>query len=179
MRRWKQAAEGFSALGTNAASATHRLIYLAGVHGGGLGTVPVYALETIGSDAVNPLIESLTSTNKTTKLGALYGLRTLRIERAVPHLLNCLGDPDAHIREEAVNVLALIKPPRDAVIERLIRVLRDPELAVSRIAARALGRFGSAASKAVPALQQLRREAPSRNELREAIATITNSVNAP
>lgn len=178
LHRWKQASEGFSALGTNAAPATQRLIYLAGMHGAGLGTVPVYALETIGPAAIDPLIQSLTDSDRTMKLGALYGLRTLKIERAVPGLLICLDDPDAHIREEAVNVLALIKPPRDAGIERLIRILRDPEVAVSRAAARALGGFGAAASNAVPVLQQLRRETPSRSELREALATITNSVNA-
>ena len=177
--RLKQAAEGFSALGTNAAPATHRLIYLAGVHGGGLGTVPVYALEAIGSAAVDPMIQSLTNSDRTIKLGALYGLRTVKIERAVPGLLICLDDPDAHVREEAVSVLALIKPPKRDVIERLTRSLRDPELAVSRTAARALGGFGSAATNAVPILRQLRREAPFRSELREALATITNSVNAP
>lgn len=177
--RLKQAAEGFAALGTNAAPATHRLIYLAGVHGGGLGTVPVYALEAIGSAAVDPMIQSLTNSDRTMKLGALYGLRTVKIERAVPCLLICLDDPDAHIREEAVSVLALIRPPKRDVIERLTRSLRDPELAVSRTAARALGGFGSAATNAVPILRQLRREAPFRSELREALATITNSVGAP
>ncbi|MBC8002223.1 MAG: HEAT repeat domain-containing protein [Opitutaceae bacterium] len=179
LRRWKHAAEGFSALGTNAAPATQRLIYLAGVHGGGLGTVPVSALETIGPDAVDPLIQSLTSPDRTMRLGALYGLRTLRIERSVPTLLKCLDDPDARIREEAVNVLALIKPPQDVVIERLIRTLRDPEVAVSRTAARALGGFGAAATNAVPVMLKLQQENPSRSELREALATITNSVIAP
>lgn len=184
LHRLKQAAEGFSALGTHAASATPRLIYLAGLQGGGLGNVPVFALAGIGPAAVDPLIQSLTNSTRTvggvqqTKLGALYGLRTLQIEKAVPNLLMCIDDPDAPIREEAINALALIKPPRVAVVERLIRALHDPEVAVSRAAARALGGYGSSATNAVPVLQQLRWAAPTRSELREAVASITNSADA-
>ena len=187
LHRWKQAAEGFSALGTNAAPATPRLIHLAGIqiHGGGLGTAGLYPLEMIGTAAVEPLILSLTNSDRTEagvqamKLGAVYGLRMLKIERAVPNLLRCFNDADAKVREEAIYTLALIQPPRATVIERLTQALHDPELAVSRAAVRALGGFGSSATNAVPVMRQLRRASPLRPELDEAIAKITNSRPAP
>ena len=184
-RRWRQAEEGFSALGPKASPAAYKLIYLAGVQSVGLGSAPLHAIEKIGPGAVDPMIQSLTNTDRTAagipamKLGAIFGLRMLRLERAVPNLLDCLDDSDARTREESIQTLALIKPPQEAVVKRLIRALHDPEVAVSRAAARALGGFGSPAASAIPDLRQLRRTEPLRSELDEAIAKIEGAIIAP
>jgi len=177
-RRFKQAAEGFNALGNLAAPAIPQLIRLAARHDS---TLPVDALTAMGPVAVAPLIRALTNNAvdgggaKPMKLGALYALQRLNYPEAAPNLLFCLDDSSEEIRMKSIEALALIKPPQPAVVARLIQALDDPKLVISGSAARALGGFGAAASNAVPVLLRMQTNGPTRGELFEAVAKITRS----
>jgi len=70
---------------------------------------------------------------------------------AVPTLVNVLGSGDWHFRSQVISALGQIGEP-DLAVAPLIAALRDPEPPVRRGAAEALGKLGSAAREALPAL---------------------------
>lgn len=77
---------------------------------------------------------------------------------AVEGLSAILDDSDTDVRRATVAALRLIQPgtkPSEAMIQAVVKDLAETDSIVRYTAARTLGRFGSAAASAAPALQPL------------------------
>ncbi|HEY7056108.1 MAG TPA: HEAT repeat domain-containing protein [Vicinamibacterales bacterium] len=118
------------------------------------------ALSFMGSAAVGPLRDALTSDQTIVRREALRSLGKLR-ERAsldpqlvMPALLNALADPEPSVREVAVTYLGIVRDDPAREVPGLIQTLEDAEPSVRRAAAGALGAYGAAAESAIPALKK-------------------------
>lgn len=109
----------------------------------------VGALELKGEEAVEPLIEALSSRKKNIRLHAASLLGALNDERAIEPLIETLRDNNKLVRREASTSLSRM----DAAVDPLIEVLKDPEWRVRGAAAWALGNLND--EKAIPALEEL------------------------
>jgi HEAT repeat protein len=131
------------------------------------------ALSFMGSPAVAPLREAITSDEPVVRREALRSLGKLR-ERAsidpqvvVPLLLAGLTDADASVRTIAVTYLGIVRDVPDREVAGLIGALKDPEPAVRQAAAVALPAYGALADPAVPALKKAEND-PDEDVKREA-----------
>ena len=70
----------------------------------------------------------------------------------MPHLIDVLQDPDAHVRGTVARVLGQIGPVAKAAIPQLIEALKDRNEDVRRYAAFGLGQIGPDAKAAIPQL---------------------------
>ena len=118
------------------------------------------AMSFMGSPAVAPLREAISSDEPVVRREALRSLGKLR-ERAsidpqvvVPSLLDALRDLDASVRTVAVTYLGIVRDSPDKEVAGLIDALKDQEPAVREAAAVALSAYGAKAESAIPALQK-------------------------
>ena len=110
----------------------------------------VGALELKGEEAVEPLIEALSSRKKNIRLHAAQLLGAINDERAIEPLISTLKDNNKLVRREASTSLSRMGP---AAVEPLIAVLDDPDWRVRGAAAWALGNLND--ERAIPALEKL------------------------
>jgi HEAT repeat protein len=118
------------------------------------------AMSFMGSPAVAPLREAISSDDPVVRREALRSLGKLR-ERAsidpqvvVPSLLDALRDPDGSVRSVAVTYLGIVRDSPDKEVAGLIEALKDQEPGVREAAAVALSAYGAKAESAIPALQK-------------------------
>jgi HEAT repeat protein len=109
---------------------------------------------------VKALVEQTTSRDAGLRLRAVKTLGSLKAEAAaaVPAVLLALNDPDGDVRRAAVAALRLIQPqvkPSKELIQAIVVDLADADDNVRLNAVRTLGKLGTAASAALPALQPL------------------------
>ncbi len=117
--------------------------------------VAACALARIGPEAFGPLARALESPHAEVRAAAAGALGTMTGDHAriIPALQKALADGDKSVRINAVIALgqvAGIKP--EAVLDDLIRALRDPSPSVKMFAADFLARLGKHARPAVPEL---------------------------
>src|SRR5215471_16245537 len=131
------------------------------------------ALSFMGSPAVAPLREAISSDEPVVRREALRSLGKLR-ERAsidpqvvVPVLLDGLKDPDASVRNVAVTYLGIVRDNPDKEVAGLIAALKDETPTVREAAAVALSAYGAKAEPAIPALQKAQND-PDEDVKREA-----------
>jgi HEAT repeat protein len=131
------------------------------------------ALSFMGSPAVAPLRDAITSDDPAVRRESLRSLGKLR-ERAsidpqivIPLLLESLQDPDASVRKIAVTYLGIVRDEPEKEIAGLIKALRDDDAEVRQAAAAALAAYGAAAEPAVPALKKAEND-PDDDVKREA-----------
>lgn len=109
---------------------------------------------------VKALVEQTTSRDVGLRLRAVKTLGSLKAEAAaaVPAVVWALNDPDGDVRRAAVTALRLIQPqakPSKELIQAIVVDLTDPDDNLRLNAVRTLGKLGTAASAALPALQPL------------------------
>ncbi len=131
------------------------------------------ALSFMGSSAIAPLREALSSEDPAVRREALRSLAKLR-ERAsvdpqlvIPPLLSALKDPDPSVRDIAATYLGIVRDNPEREVAGLIDALGDDDPSVRRAAATALAAYGPAAESAVPALRKAAKD-PDEDVQREA-----------
>jgi HEAT repeat protein len=136
------------------------------------------------SDAqdIAALTSQLTSRDSSMRLRAAKALGNLGLDArtAVPDLVAVLADPDGDVRRAAVSALRLIQPdvrPGEPIVRSIVMDLADPDPGVRAAAARLLGRLGSAAVSAAPALEALLADPDS--DVRRAAADALAKVARP
>ena len=133
-----------------------------------------YALAALGDEGLRAATAGLRSTNVTVRretAGALGGLGVIRFltnstphqldrlrsqaEIAIPALIATCDDPDEIVRARAAIALGLLGHKPDVVVPVLVKLLRDQNgWRVPSAAAKSLGRFGTNAASAIPALKE-------------------------
>lgn len=117
-----------------------------------------HALGRIGADAIDPLVEKLTTaTDPTARTFALYALGKIGsplVARAVPLALEAASAPDLELRDTATRALGRMAgsiPPgvlpedvRLAVVDRLHRSLAETNVGIRSKAVRSLGKLAKA-----------------------------------
>ena len=107
-------------------------------------------IELKGEDAVDPLIDALSSRKKNIRLNAATLLGAIGDEKAIPALIATLKDNNKLVRREASTALSRMGEP---AVDPLIETLGDEDWRVRGAAAWALGNLGD--EKAIPALEEL------------------------
>ena len=107
-------------------------------------------IELKGEDAVDPLIDALSSRKKNIRLNAATLLGAIGDEKAIPALIATLKDNNKLVRREASTALSHMGEP---AVDPLIETLGDEDWRVRGAAAWALGNLGD--EKAIPALEEL------------------------
>src|SRR5882724_10631308 len=118
-------------------------------------SVSATALARIGPDAFGPLTRALESPHAEVRAAAAGALGAMSgdLARIVPALQKALADSDKFVRINAVISLGQIAETKpEAVLDDLIRGLRDPSPSVKIFAADFLARLGVDARPAVPEL---------------------------
>ena len=119
------------------------------------------ALDRIGSDAIDPLIASLTNKDASVRtlivsaLGQMpaYSEKSdVLISNGIPVLLASLHDDSFYVRAFAARSLGLLGENEASVIPALIKILNDTNAEVRGCACLALGAFEEQAEPAVPML---------------------------
>lgn len=149
------------------------------------------ALAAIGNDGVRAVTGALLSTNVLVRreaAGVLGGLGIVRFATnstpkqlevlesqarlAVPSLVAACDDPDELVRARAATALGLLGAKSELAVPALIKALADGNSPwrVPSASARALGRFGSNAIPAIPALRQVQKSQDLRVSQAAAIA---------
>jgi hypothetical protein len=113
------------------------------------------ALAALGANAFPHLRTIALNTNGLGRLSAIYGMRFMgtNIAAAVPVLVKLLDDPGPHICQSAVGTLGDIRLSPEVAVPALARILQHPDAETRYLTAWALGRFGTNAVAATPALQ--------------------------
>ena len=117
--------------------------------------VSAFALSRIGPEAFAPLAHAIQSRHAEVRAAAAGALGTVPgdMSAILPSLHAALADPDKFVRINAVLSLGQIAETNpDAVLDDLIRGLRDPSPSVKILAADFLARLGEGARPAVPEL---------------------------
>lgn len=130
---------------------------------------------------VDALTEQLGSRDPSVRLRAVKALGTLGPAARVagPAVAGALGDPDPDVRRGAIVALRLMFPaarPTEAVVRAIAVDLADPDPGFRMLAARALGRLGTAAVVATPDLEALRNDPDP--DVRRAVADALVRVGA-
>lgn len=113
-------------------------------------------ISIIGSEAVEPLIELLTtSKDPDARYGAAHALGDLRDERAIPSLIKALEDTESAVRYWAIDALGKLKAG-EAVYD-LATMLHDRDENVGKFAKNALEKIGT--PKALQALRESKKPA--------------------
>ncbi|GIK67653.1 MAG: hypothetical protein BroJett018_54470 [Chloroflexota bacterium] len=101
------------------------------------------ALGRIGTPAVDPLILALQDADSGVRRAVAEALGEIGNPRAVDPLILALQDADSGVRRAAADALGQIGDPR--AVDPLIKSLRDSHSGVRRAAAQALGKIGDPA----------------------------------
>jgi HEAT repeat protein len=132
------------------------------------------ALSFMGSPAVAPLRDAISSDEPAVRREALRSLGKLR-ERAsidpqvvVPMLLDALQDSDASVRNVATTYLGIVRDNPEKAVAGLIKALSDEDAGVRQTAAVALSSYGAQAEPAIPALKKAAESDPDEDVKREA-----------
>jgi len=183
---------GFHALGPEASSAIPELKAL--VSNPKIASVAARALVEIGPAGVEAAVVGLADTNAIVRretagvLGfpgivrftingtpARMAVLQAQAEFAVPPLTRALNDSDELTRARAATSLGLLGQKPEIVVPALIRNLQETKgWRVPASAAKGLGRFGTNAVSALPALKAIAEHSDSR--VREAVATAIQSI---
>ena len=107
-------------------------------------------LELRADEAVDPLIDALSSRKKQIRLNAATLLGAINDPKAIPALIDTLKDNNKLVRREASTALSRMGQP---AVDPLIETLEDEDWRVRGAAAWALGNIGD--EKAIPALEKL------------------------
>ena len=125
---------------------------------------PVYEairdLGRIGTEAVSELVDALTHEKASIRYHAVTALgwqRSLRSEESVKPLIKRLSDDTWFVRARAASALGIIRLGADRCVPALVIGIDDPHPVVRYASVSALGKFGTAATGAIPALQKLLR----------------------
>ncbi len=108
-----------------------------------IGWLAAKVLVNIGQPALQPLLESLFSENRTVRLYATYALGEIRDPKCVRGLLRMLEDPDPLVLDTAADALTAIG--ERSVIPAVAELLKSPRPRVRQRALDILGRLGDAA----------------------------------
>lgn len=108
------------------------------------------ALELKGEEAVDPLIDALSSRKKNIRLHAASLLGAIGDEKAIEPLIATLSDNNKLVRREASTALSRMG---DAAVDPLINELNNPDWRVRGAAAWSLGNLG--AERAIEPLEAL------------------------
>jgi HEAT repeat protein len=137
------------------------------------------ALSFMGSAAVPPLQEAVTSDEAVVRRESLRAIGKLR-ERAsidpkivVPVLLKGLDDVDPSVRNVAVTYLGIVRDDPGTEVTGLIKALADENAEVRQAAAAALAEYGALAERAIPALKKASAD-PDEDVRREAGRTLVH-----
>jgi HEAT repeat protein len=117
--------------------------------------VSASALARIGPDAFGPLSHALSSPDREVRAAAAGALGSMPgdLAKILPELRKALGDSDKFVRINAVIGFGQIAETNpEAVLDDLIRGLRDTSPSVKIFAADSLARLGKSARPAVPEL---------------------------
>jgi HEAT repeat protein len=131
------------------------------------------------------LTQALTNNNLDVRIvaaGELFEVRSnADIALAVPNLVQCLKDisPDKsdslNLKSAAIIALGNIHTRPDIAVPALLETLTNNDRIIRIVSAKALGRFGNAATSAVPALVQcLKNESPDKSVTSTAIDALGN-----
>lgn len=114
-----------------------------------------HALAALGSNAYPHLRTIALNTNGLGRSSAIHGMRFTgtNTSAAVPVLVKLLDDPGPFVCQSAVGTLGDIRLRPEIAVPALARILQHPDAETRFIAAWALGRFGTNAVAAIPALQ--------------------------
>ena len=107
-------------------------------------------LELRADEAVDPLIDALSSRKKQIRLNAATLLGAINDPKAIPALIETLKDNNKLVRREASTALSRMGEP---AVEPLIETLDDDDWKVRGAAAWALGNLDD--ERAIPALEEL------------------------
>ncbi|WP_296782842.1 HEAT repeat domain-containing protein [uncultured Methanobrevibacter sp.] len=107
-------------------------------------------LELRADEAVDPLIDALSSRKKQIRLNAATLLGAIGDPKAIPALVETLKDNNKLVRREASTSLSRMG---EAAVDPLIETLNDDDWKVRGAAAWALGNIGD--EKAIPELEKL------------------------
>lgn len=107
-------------------------------------------LELRADEAVDPLIDALSSRKKQIRLNAAILLGAINNSKAIPALIETLNDNNKLVRREASTSLSRMGEP---AVDPLIEILNDENWRIRGAAAWALGNLGN--EKAIPALEKL------------------------
>jgi HEAT repeat protein len=107
-----------------------------------IGWLAAKALVNVGQPALQPLLESLFSENRTVRLYATYALGQIRDPKAARGVLRLLQDPDPLVLDTAAE--ALIAIGERSIIPAVSQLLRSPLPRVRRRALDVLGGLGDA-----------------------------------
>ena len=117
--------------------------------------IPVFAIygtaaAEFGEEAVDPLIEALSSDEQRVFLGAAVGLESLGEggAKAMPQILEMLESDSVQRRNVAAGIIRGIGPAASEAIPSLVKRLRDENFHTQYWACRALGAIGPASSVA-------------------------------
>jgi len=119
------------------------------------------AFDDIGSDAIAPLIETLTNENAEVRTEAVVSLGNMTLfsgknglqkSGAIPALIVCLKDNSPFVRGLAARSLGEIGEDETTVIPALIESLDDTDFQTRWSVCLALGKFGTRATSAIPSL---------------------------
>jgi hypothetical protein len=134
------------------------------------------ALGCIGQDAheATPvLLKSLSDSEPNVRIAAILALSNVGVDTytLVPALMETLRDQEWEVRWMAADVLAVTVGPEDReIVAALIPALSDISLNVRHSVAQALGRIGTPALDAVPALEHMRDSGDEHPSVRAAAA---------
>lgn len=166
------AVRGFNVLGAAAAPAVPELLPLLGVQDAGQDVASAFG--AIGKDAVGPLTQKLSDSDKLVRAMAAAALSRMKAGEAAgaaDALIKGLKDEDPITRGWMATAVGKTQVSGDVAIPELIALLEDKDGGVIASAASSLGLYGAAADAAMPLLQKL---AKSRNE--EISAAAQNAI---
>lgn len=102
----------------------------------------VYCLREYGSQAVEPLIEVLTTDDDPdARFGAAHTLGIIGDPKAIPALVDALSDPEPAVRYWAVDALGKLRA--DSAVESIGKLLNDSHKGVRAQASQALQQIGT------------------------------------
>ena len=98
-------------------------------------------IRIFGRDAVEPLINLLTSEDPDARFGAAKALGDIGDPRAVPGLINALNDPEGVVRFWALDALGKLKA--DETVEAIGKLLQDKRESIKNLAREVLIQIGT------------------------------------
>jgi uncharacterized protein YbaR (Trm112 family) len=101
----------------------------------------ISGIRLFGKDAVEPLINLLTSEDPDARFGAAKTLGDIGDKRAIPGLTTALSDPEGVVRFWALDALGKLKA--DEAVEAIGKLLRDKQQSIRNLAREVLTEIGT------------------------------------